>query len=200
MLPKQREMDSVVREIYGAIEQKPHLHDTLLVLLGDHGMNEKGNHGGHSPSEIASALTFMSPRFKYISKGLPSPVTPTKDHEYYSVVNQIDIVPTFAGLLGFTIPVSSVGIFIPQFLGLWQSSDDKLQLPLKNAQQMMGVFEMKYNVSALDTTSCTSYCEGCPSQESRVMCFWQAVKFAEENRQMSQNTGSEDLIRAIYDV
>lgn len=153
MLPKQIEMDSIVRQIFEAILQESCLRNTLLVLLGDHGMNEKGNHGGDSPSEVASALTFMSPRFKTISKGLESPVTATKGYEYYSVVNQIDIVPTLAGLLGFSIPTSSAGIFVPHFLGLWQSSDDKLEILLRNAEQMMGVFEMRYNLSSMDKTS-----------------------------------------------
>ena len=113
MLPKQIEMDSIVRQIHEAIEQKSRLRNILLVLLGDHGRNEKGNHGGDSPSEVASALTFMSPRLEAISKSLESPVTATKCYEYYSVVDQIEIVPTFAGILGFPIPVGSVGIFIP---------------------------------------------------------------------------------------
>ena len=200
MLPKQKEMDGIVRQIYEAIEQKSHLRNTLLLLLGDHGMNEKGNHGGDSPSEIASALTFISPHLKSISNGLESPVAATKDYEYYSVVNQIDVVPTFAGLLGFSIPASSAGIFIPQFLSLWQSSNDKVQILFKNAKQMMGALEMKYNMNSLDIASCTSYCTGCPSQESRAVCFWEAVKRAEEGRKMLQNTSSEDLTQAINDV
>lgn len=200
MLPKQIEMDSIVRQIFEAIEQKSHLRNTLLVLLGDHGMNEKGNHGGNSPSEVASALVFMSPRFKSISIALESPVAAPKGYEYYSVVNQIDIVPTLASLLGFSIPVGSVRILIPQFLGLWQNPDDKLQILLRNAKQMMGVFKRKYDISAIDTTSCAISCEGCPSQESRVVCFWKAVKRAEEDRNKTQNTSSEDLTRVISDV
>ena len=200
MLSKQIEMDSIVRTIYEAIKQKYHLRNTLLVLLGDHGMNEKGNHGGGSPSEIASALTFISPRFRSIAKGLESPVAATKDYQYYSVVNQIDLVPTIAGLLGFSIPLSSAGRFIAPFLDLWQRSDDKLQILLNNAKQMLGAFEIKYNMSTRDTISCTKHCERCPSQESRVGCLWEAVERAQKDREMSQNTSSEGLIHAIYDV
>ena len=200
MLPKQIEMDGIVQQIFEAIENKSHLRNTLLVLLGDHGMNEKGNHGGDSPSEIASALTFMSPRFKSISKGLESPLAATTGYEYHPVVNQVDIVPTLAGLLGFSIPASSVGRLIPQFLSLWQSSDDRVRILLNNAKQMMGAFEMKHNVSAVDISPCTSYCESCPGLESRVVCFWEAVKRAEEDQKVSQTTSYDDLIRAINDV
>lgn len=197
MLPKQAEMDGVVQQIYEAIERKSHLQNTLFVLTGDHGMNEKGNHGGDSPSEIAAAMTFISPRFTSISKGLESPVAATKNYEYYSIVNQIDIVPTLAGLLGFTIPLSSVGIFIPEFLDLFQSFDDGLQILLKNAKQMMNVFETKYDVTAMDSNSCGSQCVGCPSEEGRVVCLWETVRHAEQEWETSQNTSSEELTRAI---
>lgn len=200
MLSKQKEMDSIVRQVYGAIEQKAHLRNTLLVLLGDHGMTEKGNHGGNSPSEIASTLALISPGFKSISKGLKNPVAAVGNYEYHSVVNQIDIVPTFAGLLGFSIPANSAGRFIPQCLSLWQDPIDKLQILLKNAKQMMGAFETKYNVSNLDTVSCKSYCEGCPNQETQVVCLWESVKRAVEDQRLSQNISSEELSQAIHDV
>ena len=193
-------MDNIVRQIYKAIEQKSHLCDTLLILLGDHGMNEKGNHGGDTPSEIASAMVFISPCFKFLSKRLESPIAATKGYEYYSVVNQIEIVPTLAGLLGLSIPVRSVGMFIPELLGLWQSSDDKLQILLKNAEQMMGVFETEYNMNAINILPCASSCEFCPSQESRVVCLWEVVKRGREDRKMSQNKSSEALTLAINDV
>ncbi|KAK2761397.1 major facilitator super transporter protein [Arachnomyces sp. PD_36] len=40
MTPKQQEMDSVVRDIYIAMQNQQHLGSTLLILCGDHGMNE----------------------------------------------------------------------------------------------------------------------------------------------------------------
>lgn len=65
---------------------------------------------------------------------------------------------------------------------------------------MVDILDMRYGISAIDTTSCASYCNGCPSQESRVVCFWEAVKRAEEDRNMFRNTSSEDLTQAINDV
>jgi len=44
MIPKQREMDSIVKQVYEAMETKQKLQSTLLVLLGDHGMNDAGLH------------------------------------------------------------------------------------------------------------------------------------------------------------
>lgn len=38
MIEKQRELDGVVQMIFGALETRVQHRDTLLVLLGDHGM------------------------------------------------------------------------------------------------------------------------------------------------------------------
>ena len=120
MLPKQREMDGIVELFYKAIESQPHLNSTLLVLCGDHGMNEGGNHGGSSPGETSPALIFISPKLRTISHGLPCPLSePGNDYQYYTAVEQLDIVPTLAGLLGFPVPLNNLGIFIPKFLDLW---------------------------------------------------------------------------------
>ncbi|KMU92629.1 GPI ethanolamine phosphate transferase 2, partial [Coccidioides immitis H538.4] len=62
MIPKQREMDSIVKQIYTAMEKQDHLASTVLVLCGDHGMNDAGNHGGASPGETSAALTFYIPK------------------------------------------------------------------------------------------------------------------------------------------
>lgn len=121
MIPKQTEMDGIVKQVYSAIETQSHLKSTLLILCGDHGMNDGGNHGGSAPGETSPALVFMSPKLKKISKGLPCPTTPEEDFNYYSKVEQSDIAPTLAGLLGFPVPLNNLGVFIPDFLPLWSN-------------------------------------------------------------------------------
>ena len=69
MLPKQREMDGIVKMIYEAMETHTHHGKTLLVLAGDHGMNAGGNHGGSGPGETEPALVFVSPKFKAYGRG-----------------------------------------------------------------------------------------------------------------------------------
>lgn len=122
MVPKQMEMDDVVRQIYKAIETKPHLHSTVLVLCGDHGMNDAGNHGGSSTGETSSALVFISPKLQTSKNALDCPVTsPREQFRYYKFVEQSDIAPTLAGLLGFPIPLNNLGVFIPDLLHLWKA-------------------------------------------------------------------------------
>lgn len=120
MLPKQLEMDSIVKQIFQAITTEPHLHSTLFVLCGDHGMNDAGNHGGSAEGETSPALVFLSPKFQSISNGSQCPIAvPEGSFHYYNKVDQADIAPTLAGLLGFPIPLNSLGGFIPDFLPLW---------------------------------------------------------------------------------
>lgn len=117
---KQLEMDEVVREIYLAMETYDHLKSSLLVLSGDHGMNEAGNHGGSSLGEASTALVFVSPMFRSVFNGLQCPTTGSEGLRFYETVEQSDIAPTLAALLGFPVPRNNLGIVIPAFLDLWK--------------------------------------------------------------------------------
>jgi ethanolaminephosphotransferase len=121
MVPKQREMDSIVQQIYEAIEKHEYLESTLLVLCGDHGMNDAGNHGGSAPGETSPALIFISPKLKEITLGSESPANFRDDFQYYTSVEQSDIAPTLGALLGFPVPRNNLGAFIVDFLPFWPS-------------------------------------------------------------------------------
>lgn len=120
MTPKQQEMDAIVEQLFKAIEGQPHLGDTLLVLCGDHGMTDGGNHGGSAPGETSPALVFISPKFRSISKGFESPAEPHRDFDFYTKVEQSDIVPTLAGLLGLPVSLNNLGVFLSDLLPLWE--------------------------------------------------------------------------------
>lgn len=128
MIPKQSEMDGIVRQIYKALETEEHLHSTLLVICGDHGMNDAGNHGGSADSETSPALVFISPKLQTISNGSTCPVVPPEaDFQYYRTVEQSDIAPTLAGLLGFPVPLNNLGVFISEFLPFWHDGSSGLR-------------------------------------------------------------------------
>lgn len=122
MLPKQIEMDSIVKQIYAALESQKHLKSTLLVLLGDHGMNDAGNHGGSAPGETSPALVFLSPKLQSLKRTFQAPMDTQEDFKYYSVVEQSDLAPTLGALLGFPVPKNNLGAFILDFLPLWPRS------------------------------------------------------------------------------
>jgi ethanolaminephosphotransferase len=125
MIPKQKEMDEIVRQIYTAIATQDHHTQTLFVLCGDHGMNEVGNHGGSAPGETSPALVFMSPKLREVTQ-FTNRTSPTKpeggEFQYYRMVEQSDIAPTLAGLLGFPVPRNNLGVFIEELLGFWDDS------------------------------------------------------------------------------
>lgn len=122
MIPKQREMDGIVRNIYEAMEKEDHLSSTLLVLCGDHGMNDAGNHGGSSPGETSPALMYISPKFasfEQLHHHQPS-ISDVETFKYHQVVEQSDVTATLAALLGFPIPKNNLGVITPSFLSLWK--------------------------------------------------------------------------------
>lgn len=112
-------MDSVVSQVYLALEEEKHLESTLFVLCGDHGMNDAGNHGGSSVGETSPALLFISPKFRPKGAHSQSPIEPRHDLQYYQTVEQPDLTPTLASLLGLPIPLNSLGVVIPELLMMW---------------------------------------------------------------------------------
>lgn len=76
---------------------------TLLLVFGDHGMSESGNHGGATPEEVSSVL------FAYSKKPFALPISKRRPS-----VSQIDIVPTISLLLGAAIPLNNLGTLIPE--------------------------------------------------------------------------------------
>ncbi|KIX09141.1 uncharacterized protein Z518_00219 [Rhinocladiella mackenziei CBS 650.93] len=144
MPAKQAEMDDIVKDIYTAMEKSDHLKSCVLILLGDHGMNEGGNHGASSPGEVSTALTFISPKFKSAFEGQASPINTAVDYRYYDTVQQSDIVPTLAALLGFPIPRNNLGVIIPRLLELWAIPQDQYNLLYENAEQILQIAQATF--------------------------------------------------------
>ncbi|KAK5730034.1 major facilitator superfamily transporter protein [Elasticomyces elasticus] len=165
MLPKQREMDGIVRTIYEAMETKSHLANTLLIMAGDHGMNAGGNHGGSGPGETEPALLFASPKLKQ-RRGRQEYSCPTHpkagtDFHYYRKVQQSDIVPTLAGLMGLPIPKNSLGVFIQEMSGLWSMPHSTTLALWHNAVQIKRIVDAAYGAQPFGTlvqrwTTCLS--------------------------------------------
>ncbi|XP_070706602.1 GPI ethanolamine phosphate transferase 3 [Pempheris klunzingeri] len=102
MADKLTQMDGVIRSVIDHLQ-----NDTLLVVMGDHGMTDTGDHGGESQKETDAAIFLYSP-----SPLFPTPPSQTEP----DVVPQTDLVPTLALLLGVPIPYSSVGqVLLPLF-------------------------------------------------------------------------------------
>ncbi|KAI4682874.1 hypothetical protein J4E81_009498 [Alternaria sp. BMP 2799] len=102
MAAKLSEMDKVFQRMIRSIDD-----DTLLVVMGDHGMDAKGDHGGESDDEIQAALWMYSKKGIF-GRSNPAYVAPPANAKTRPV-GQIDLVPTLSLLLGMPIPFNNLG-------------------------------------------------------------------------------------------
>lgn len=111
MTAKLKQMDEVFRQMIELLDET-----ILLVVMGDHGMDAKGDHGGESDDEIQAALWMYSKRnfFGRTSPTYQKPPNTAKERP----VAQIDLVPTLSLLLGMPIPFNNLGAPIEEaFVG-----------------------------------------------------------------------------------
>lgn len=112
MAAKLHQMNGLIERVIPLIDD-----DTLLVVMGDHGMDTYGNHGGESDDEVQAALWMYSkqPFFGHTNGQISSPPTTAKERS----IAQIDLVPTLSLLLGLPIPFNNLGTPIAEaFLGV----------------------------------------------------------------------------------
>lgn len=130
---KLREVNRLIADIVDRLSEKD-----LLVVMGDHGMDAKGDHGGDSPDETDAGLWMYSKTPLVPSNWLASPPSgpahesmrellhkvgqsatamPSffiSDEAEQRQVQQISLVPTLSLLLGFAIPYNNLGSIIPE--------------------------------------------------------------------------------------
>lgn len=123
--PKLRELDDIVKEIYSSLPP-----NTLLIILGDHGMTNSGNHGGSSKNEIETAFVAIDRSFTF----------PIRNPKLPRATNQLDIAPTMSILFHLPINPLSSGHFNPDLIpdSLWNSFSPLQQLLIlsKSALQL----------------------------------------------------------------
>ncbi len=102
MQAKLNQMDSIFRRMIAELD-----NDTLLVVMGDHGMDARGDHGGESEDEIQAALWMYSKKGIF-GRSSPDHVKPPSNAKIRPVA-QIDLVPTLSLLLGMPIPFNNLG-------------------------------------------------------------------------------------------
>ncbi|XP_053558727.1 GPI ethanolamine phosphate transferase 2 [Bombina bombina] len=99
--PKLSEMDIALKKIHTALLSKEEDKSlpNLLVICGDHGMSDQGNHGGSSDEEIQTPLVLISSAFERNHGTVKAP----------EIVQQTDLAVTLAVGLGLPIPRNSLG-------------------------------------------------------------------------------------------
>ena len=181
------------------METSSHHHSSLLVVLGDHGMNDGGNHGGSSAGEVSTALMFISPSFISAFEGVQCPLTGVDDFKYYEAVEQSDIAPTLASLLGFPIPRNNLGVVIPRLLELWTTDSDKFDILYENALQIYDIAIASFPQTLLSPEKMGLYCDDSDlSNESQLACAWSRLEHATTELHKGQK-GYHDAIDAARD-
>jgi phosphatidylinositol glycan class O len=122
-------MNHVLTRVVGKLDD-----DTLLIVLGDHGMDRSGDHGGDGILEMSSAMWLYSKGHPLIDTSLsvPSGLLQFKSFPETTIphrsIQQIDILPTLSLLLGLPIPYNNLGTVIPELF--WR---DRKGRTLENA-------------------------------------------------------------------
>lgn len=138
---KLKQMDQVIRDIMAALDD-----ETLLVVMGDHGMDIKGDHGGESDDEIEAALWMYSRKavFGHGHNDYVGPPRTAKEHP----VAQIDLVPTLSLLLGLPIPFNNLGSPISEaFVGPKQPQWDNLAKVNALSAAQIQRYEIEYSAA-----------------------------------------------------
>ncbi|EDO47657.1 predicted protein [Nematostella vectensis] len=94
MADKLRQMDKVIRSVMEELDD-----ESVLFVLGDHGMTRTGDHGGDSDDELDAAL------FVYSKK----PLDIAHDLKEENTIAQVDLVPTLSLMLGIPVPFGNLG-------------------------------------------------------------------------------------------
>ncbi|PIL34570.1 transporter [Ganoderma sinense ZZ0214-1] len=115
MKTKLTQMDVVIRRVVELLDD-----DTLLILMGDHGMDRKGDHGGDGDHETSAALWVYSkgPQLVHPKASIPdwlltSRLFPGATVEHRQI-QQIDLASTLSLALGLPVPFNNLGTVIPE--------------------------------------------------------------------------------------
>lgn len=125
MRRKLQEVNEFIAEIVEKIDE-----NTLLLVIGDHGMTQEGNHGGATAEETETGL-FAYSKQKFINFPISR-----------SVLSQIDVVPTISILLGISIPFNNLGTVIPELFKSQENIESSLYFNAKQVSQYLETYDL----------------------------------------------------------
>ena len=109
--------------------------DTVLLVFGDHGMNNAGGHGGGSEQEL-STIFFAHTKNP---AGFPMKQKPKQIQDIFDKlsrnIKQLDVPSMMAALLDTLIPFQSVGVLVPSIFPT-SNMVDLLKRMILNVQQL----------------------------------------------------------------
>ncbi|XP_062473702.1 GPI ethanolamine phosphate transferase 1 isoform X3 [Pezoporus occidentalis] len=146
-----KEIASMIDNFYGNDGK------TAFILTSDHGMTDWGTHGAGHPSETLTPLIVWGAGVNY-----PQRVTSQKFEDNFLKewklenlkrldVNQADVAPLMASLIGVPFPLNSVGTLPLEYLN--NSAHFKAESMFTNAVQIVEQFKVKMSQKRETTLS-----------------------------------------------
>lgn len=128
---KQAELDGIINDLYNKSDE-----NTLMLVLGDHGMTDSGNHGGSTDSETHAGMCFISKKFNLHQEQTLPIEKKENDFKYLKMIQQVDLVPTLMSLFNLPVPKNNVGVVIEDILDVFMSETDKKLFLNRNQKQL----------------------------------------------------------------
>ncbi|NXQ91874.1 PIGN transferase, partial [Nyctibius grandis] len=153
-----KKVDEGVKEIASMIENfYGNDGKTAFILTSDHGMTDWGSHGAGHPSETLTPLIVWGAGVNYPQK-VTSQVFEDNFLKEWKLeklkrldVNQADIAPLMASLIGVPFPLNSVGTLPLEYLN--NSAHFKAESMFTNAVQILEQFKVKMSQKKETTLS-----------------------------------------------
>ncbi|XP_035747214.1 GPI ethanolamine phosphate transferase 1 isoform X4 [Egretta garzetta] len=143
-----KKVDEGVKEIASMIDDfYENDGKTAFILTSDHGMTDWGSHGAGHPSETLTPLIVWGAGVNYPQKVTSQPFEDNflKEWKLENLkrldVNQADIAPLMASLIGVPFPLNSVGTLPLAYLN--NSAHFKAESIFTNAVQILEQFKVK---------------------------------------------------------
>ena len=153
MTAKLQEMNDVLTRVVERLDQ-----DTLLVVLGDHGMDTRGDHGGDGELETSPGIWIYSkgaplagPRLSEIPPSLLPTTTFPGAPGAHRHIQQVDLVPTLSLLLGLRIPFNNLGAVIPELFSRGEEYQEALRTNAAQVRRYLGTYRSSSAGGELDS-------------------------------------------------
>ncbi|CAK82045.1 unnamed protein product (macronuclear) [Paramecium tetraurelia] len=116
---KQRQYSKLLYKIYKKMD-----NNTMLFVVGDHGMSPDGNHGGDSFHEVSSTIYGINKKYKFNKDKFNSVIRNKRyinqqvlDRNLYTrQVFSINLAPTISYLMGISMPFSNMGAILTEMI------------------------------------------------------------------------------------
>ncbi|KAL0922249.1 hypothetical protein M5K25_006220 [Dendrobium thyrsiflorum] len=161
-------VDQIAENVYNLVENYFKDNRTAYIFTADHGMSDKGSHGDGHPTNTETPLVawgagIKGPKWLSYSHQLDNNFRFVDDHKHDMPtpsewgltgiervdVNQADIAPLMATLVGLPCPVNSVGNLPLQYLQL--NKGEEVEAALANTKEILNQFLRKSQLKQLSS-------------------------------------------------